>query len=153
MKDNLSSMKHIIGLIVQILLLCYFGDSKKVRHRKGDRKETYTNVVIKGHRGKAYYEDDPHIKIITDRQQIAEIMRKPVTAGGYVIEGFEPLPYPADFTVYDVSGDGRVSIEELIQVTGEAENMELAFEASDENRDGYVTRTEFNKAPWGLDVT
>ena len=71
MKDNLSSMRHIIGLIVQILLLCYFGDSKKVRHRKGDRKETYTNVVIKGHRGKAYYEDDPHIKIITDRQQIA----------------------------------------------------------------------------------
>ena len=71
MKDNLSSMRHIIGLIVQILFLCYFGDSKKVRHRKGDQKETYTNVVIKGRSGKAYYEDDPHIKIITDRQQIA----------------------------------------------------------------------------------
>ena len=60
-------------------------------------------------------------------------MKKTATPEGYVIEDFEPLPFPTDFNVYDVNADGQVSLEELIHVTGEAENVDLAFQATDRN--------------------
>lgn len=95
----------------------------------------------------------PHVTTITDPVEIREIMARPRTPEGYVIDGFEPLPYPSDFTFYDVNGDGVITIEEMIYMTGEAENMELAFEATDKNRDGHVTKSEFIENPWGVDVT
>ena len=51
------------------------------------------------------------------------------------------MPFPVNFTVYDQNGDGMIEITELIRVTGTAENVHMAFRASDLN--GIVTDSSF----------
>ena len=46
---------------------------------------------------------------------------------------FRPLLFPVDFRYYDVNQNGKITLRELIEVTGRAENVEKAFAASDLN--------------------
>ena len=46
---------------------------------------------------------------------------------------FKPLPFPVNFWFYDVNMDGQITLGELIETTGDAEDVKKAFAASDRN--------------------
>lgn len=58
---------------------------------------------------------------------------------------------PQKFGVYDVNGDGRITLEELAKVTRvkkNAKGTKIAFGEADRNRDGYIDCEEFKRAPF-----
>ncbi|XP_069101281.1 uncharacterized protein [Argopecten irradians] len=68
--------------------------------------------------------------------------------GLYVVEEFEPLPMPTNFSQYDTNKDGYIDLEELMVATQAQENAALALHASDIDGDGRLSNKEFNDAPW-----
>ncbi|XP_060563752.1 uncharacterized protein LOC132723104 [Ruditapes philippinarum] len=75
----------------------------------------------------------------------------PLTNFKTVPGSFKPLPFPVNFSTYDLNGDATIEIIELVRVTGTAENVHMAFSASDFNGDGFVTEEEYTRKPWGYD--
>ncbi|XP_033745924.1 uncharacterized protein LOC117331348 [Pecten maximus] len=68
--------------------------------------------------------------------------------GLYVVEEFEPLSVPSNFSQYDIDGDGYIDLEELMVATQAQENAALALQATDLDGDGRLSRKEFAAAPW-----